>query len=260
MTRAIPLAALVALACCGAWAQPAADSPAFEVASVKPSPPPAGRFAFSTMRGGPGSDNPTRFEGRSVTLEFLLSRAYGVSGWQIVGPDWIFQEKFDIDAKVPSGATREEFRAMLGNLLAERFKMQIHRDAKEMTLYSLTVAKGGEKLTPHVEAPQPGGNPARATGGAPKGCLQKYGADLEWLVASLPGYLGAPVRDDTGLKGNYDITLCWVVGAPSAAPDTDTGPDLFVALQEQLGLKLERKKGPLEMVVIDHAEKVPTAN
>jgi uncharacterized protein (TIGR03435 family) len=259
MTRTILFAALV---CCGAWAQPAADVPAFEVASVKRAAPPdsATRFVFSTMRGGPGSTDPTRFEARNVSLNFLIYKAYNLSGWQVLGPDWTYQEEFDIDAKVPPSATREEFRAMLRNLLADRFKMQIHREAKEMTLYSLTVAKGGPKLTPHVAAPQPEGSPARATGGAPKGCLQKYDADLAWLVASLPGQLGAPVRDDTGLKGNYDITLCWLVRAPSAPPDDDPRPNLFEAVEKQLGLKLERTRGPLEVVVIDHAEMVPTAN
>ena len=255
------MAALAALLGCGAWAQAAAEAPAFEVASVKPSPPAqGGRFAFSTMRGGPGSTDPTRFEGRSVSLNFLMSRAHNLSGWQVLGPDWMDREKFDIDAKVPPGATLEQFQAMLRKLLAERFKMEIHREAKEMALYTLTVAKGGPKLTPHVQAPQPEGNPAGGSSAAPKGCLQKDDTDLAWLVASLPGQLGAPVRDDTGLKGSYDITLCWLVRAPSAPPDDDPRPTLFEALERQLGLKLERKREPLEVVVIDHAEKVPTGN
>jgi uncharacterized protein (TIGR03435 family) len=283
MKRAIPVAALAALACCGAGAQQAADSPAFEVASVKPSPPPdpSAGYVISKMDGGPGTKNPTRVEFRNYPLSGLISRAYDLSFWQLSAPDWMNMAQFDIDAKVPPGATREQYRLMLQRLLAERFGMRVHRDTKEGTLYSLTVARGGPKLHPHVEATGPEGNAGpdnsgrvrTDSGGYPllprgigvgvmngKGRFQEAGVDLARVVSVLSTQLGAPVRDSTGLTGKYDIALYWTARPPNAEPDADAGPDLVTAVQEQLGLKLERKKGPVEILVVDHAEKVPTGN
>jgi uncharacterized protein (TIGR03435 family) len=283
MTRTVPLAALAALLCRGACAQTQAETPKFEVASVKPSPPPdpSTGYVISKADGGPGTKNPTRVEYRNYSLAGLVSRAYDLSFWQLSAPDWMNMAQYDIDAKVPPGATREQFRLMLQNLLGERFKLRVHRDTKEGTLYSLTVARGGPKLKPHVEAPEPEGSPGpdnsgrvrTDSGGYPllprgigvgvmngKGRFQEAGADLARVVSVLSTQLGAPVKDSTGLEGKYDIALYWTARPPNAEPDADTGPDLLAAVQEQLGLKLERKKGPVEILVIDHAEKVPTGN
>jgi uncharacterized protein (TIGR03435 family) len=192
-------------------------------------------------------------------------------------------EKYNIDAKVPPGATREQLRLMLQNLLAERFKLQVHRESKEVLQYSLTVSRNGLKLKPHVEAPpaaatdkppsEVSGPPKTDSSGYPilrrgmgmammngKARFQADGTDLARLVGLLSVQLGAPVKDDTGLQGKYDIALSWLTSAPGAEPDSDAGPDLFAAVQDQLGLRLEKKKGPVEILVIDHAEKVPTAN
>jgi uncharacterized protein (TIGR03435 family) len=283
MKRAITVAALAALSCWGAWAQPAAETPAFEVASVKPSPPPDPNtgYVVSKRSGGPGTQDPTRAEYRNYSLEGLVERAYDLSPRQISGPDWMKLENFDIDAKVPPGTTVQQFRLMLQNLLAARFKLSVHRDTKEGSLYSLTVARSGLKLKPHAEAPPPEGGSVPDDPGRPKfdsrgypvlppgigfgmingmGRLRLANADLAQLVTRLAAQLGEPVKDDTGLEGKYDIALFWSERPPGAEMDADAGPDLVAALQEQLGLKLERKKGPVEILVIDHAEKVPTGN
>jgi uncharacterized protein (TIGR03435 family) len=283
MTRAIPIAALAALSCCGAWAQPAAETPAFEVASVKPSPPPdqAAGYVISKADGGPGTRTPTRVEFRNYSLTGIVSRAYDLPFWQVSAPDWMSAAQFDIDAKVVPGATREQYRLMLQRLLAERIGLRVHRGTKEGTLYSLTIAKGGPKLKAHVEAPPPEdrpgpddpGQPKFDSGGYPilprgismgvlngKGRIRMADTELAPLVKRLADQLGAPVRDDTGLTGKYDIALFWLARPAGAEPEADSGPDLPTAVQEQLGLKLERKKGPVEVLVVDHAEKVPTGN
>lgn len=283
MTRTVPIAALAALLCGGAWPQPAAETPAFEAASVKPSrpPDPTAGYVVSKADGGPGSQDPTRVEFRNYPLTGLVSRAYDLPSWQISAPDWMSAAQFDIDAKVVPGATREQCRLMLQRLLAERFGLRVHRGTKEGTLYSLTIAKGGPKLKAHVEAPPPEdrpgpgdpGQPKFDSGGYPilprgigmgvlngKGRMQMTDTELAPLVQRLANQLDAPVRDDTGLKGKYDIALYWSARPPSAEPEADSGPDLPTAVQEQLGLRLERKKGPVEVLVVNHAEKVPTRN
>jgi uncharacterized protein (TIGR03435 family) len=284
MTRTFPISALAALICCGAWAQPTAETPAFEAASVKPGQPPLGSGQITTMwmRGGPGSADPTRIDYHNASLNNLMARAYGVADYQLSGPDWFRMEKYDIVAKVAPGTAEEQFNQMLASLLRERFKLQFHRETKDMPLYSLTVGKGGPKLHPHVDTPaaadEPGGprmfktdgdgypiltgkNGSAVSGG--KSHTQMDNADMARLVGRISGELRAPVKDDTGLEGKYDIDLRFVTknyrvnGLPVEDGD---GPDIFAAVRAQLGLNLEQKKGPVEILVIDHLEKVPTGN
>lgn len=284
MTRTIPFGALAALLCGGAWAQPAAETPAFEVASVKPSPPLSRATDFETRaHGGPGTEDPTRIDLHNYSLLGLVLRAYHLPFWQLSAPDWMMTAQYDVDAKIPPGATEEQFELMLQRLLAERFKLRVHRETRELPLYSLTVARNGPKLKPHVETPPAGadkplpdvlgriksdadGYPILPKGKAIKvmsndrARYQWVDTDLAPLVELLADKLGGPVRDDTGLQGKYDIALFWSMRPLSAQPDAETGPNLLAAVQEQLGLKLEKAKGPVEMVVVDHAEKVPTGN
>lgn len=234
------------------------------------------------MDGGPGTKDPTRLDCRNMPLGSLILRAYNLSPAQLSGPDWLDAERYDIVAKVPPGATLEEFRAMFRNLLVERFRMQTHRDKKDLLLYFLTVSKNGPKLKPHVAAPAADagtplpGDPTKVKTDAQgypvlppgigmgmlngKGSLHLDDADLGRLVARLSQQLGGPVKDDTGLQGKYDIVLHWSNQPPGSQAEAEPGPDLFAAVQEQLGLKLERKKGPVEILVIDHAERIPTGN
>jgi uncharacterized protein (TIGR03435 family) len=274
-TETVLIAAI--LVCSTGWAQPTA----FEVASVKPLPPTARQGNVGVL-GGPGTADPTRIEYR-LPMTFLVMAAYNISYFQLSGPDWINSEMYDIVAKVPPGATKAQCSLMLQSLLAERFKLQIHREVEDLPTYSLVVAKNGPKLKLHVEAPppaepvkppadvsgplktdpdgypvlRPGAHMANAGG---HNRLQIENQDLVWLVEELSSQLGRPVKDETGLKGHYDFALYWLSEYLLATAGPGSGPDLIAAVQEQLGLKLEEKKGPVESIVIDHVEKAPTEN
>lgn len=286
MTPTISLAALAALLCCAAWAQPPAGTPTFEAASVKPADLPEAipNTIESWARGGPGSDDPTRIDYHHVSMNALLVRAFGVGSGQLSAPGWIRTELYDIQAKIAPGATKEQFNLMLQDLLVQRFKLQFHRETKEMTSYSLTAARSGPRLRPHVEtAPVADeGGPASGdsgpirtdaagfpvvqgpSGGAsvgPKTSVRWDNMSTARVAAALSNFLRAPVRDSTGLAGQYDIDLHWVQTDDSVRPAEDiSGPDIFAAVEEQLGLKLEKKKGPVEILIVDHLEKVPAGN
>jgi uncharacterized protein (TIGR03435 family) len=320
MRAAILSTGLVIFTSCAAFGQAAAESPTFEVASVKPAePPPPGQMRVM-MRGGPGSADPGQLTYTNVSLKNILTNAYGVKGYQINGPKWLDSERFDIVAKIPKGATKEQFQLMLQNLLAERFKLALHHETKDLPMYSLVVGKGGAKLKESVEdatvsggageppalpPPPPGAGPAvtgRMRVGAdgmpqlPPGVgknnmmvmimngrmrLVANHRPMSALTEMLGSQVGFPVVDATGLKGNYDFTLDFSPdglngpmgllpsppppdggpgGAPMASAPDVSGPTIFAALQEQLGLKLEQKKGPVDLLVIDRLEKVPTEN
>ena len=141
------------LCCCGLSGQTPAK-PEFEVASIKPSPEPSGGGRMMRMggRGGPGSKDPTRYTAQNMTMMDLLIQAYKVKRYQISGPEWLASAHFDINAKIPEGATKEEFGPMLQNLLAERFGLVVHHETRQMPVYDLVVfAKTGSKLKEHVE-------------------------------------------------------------------------------------------------------------
>jgi uncharacterized protein (TIGR03435 family) len=255
-----------------------AQAPQFEVASVKPSPPPAsGRSAAIVVRGGPGSSDPALARFDNIDLFSLVTMAYGIGRYQLSGPEWLSTARFDINARIPQGATRDQYRLMLQNLLAERFKLALHHETKEIPIYELVVAKNGSKLKESPVdpySPDAGLQPPTRWSSPPPGAANAGGViphtkrPIEWLLAMLSGLLGQPVTDATGLKGEYDIQLRWSGTGlqPPVASDTpgaaaaDSGLTLFEAVQEQLGLKLVQKKAPFDVLVIDHIEKVPTEN
>jgi uncharacterized protein (TIGR03435 family) len=269
--RLATIALFAGMVCSAGYAD---DPPAFEAASIKPSAPRNGRGRTVRMDGGPGTKDPTRIDFLNSSLASLVTRAYGLNYWQLTGPDWMQTESFDVTAKVPSGATKQQFQTMLQNLLAERFGLEVHRESKQVELYSLTAGKNGPKLKPHVKTsgPEPGdtepgplktgpdGYPVLTHGMTmawmrDKARLQGSDQDMAWLVRQLAGQLGGPVSDDTGLTGRYDFALYW-----AAQQGDDGSPDLPEAVQQQLGLKLERKKGPIEMLVVDRVDKTPREN
>jgi uncharacterized protein (TIGR03435 family) len=255
------------------------DRLTFEVASVKPAKTVGGRF---TMNGGPGTGDPGRITYTNIMLRRILLSAYDIKNYQVSGPDWLDSLRFDIAAKIPDGATQEQFQSMLRNLLATRFNMTTHRESKELPIYALLAAKNGPKLHataddgsaekpddqlaairavegkdgfPALELRAPGlvieTKSGRARVTAKETPISKF-ADL------LSGQLGRPVIDMTGLTGNYSFVVYF---APeNQNPDGGSDPSIFGAVQEQLGLRLEARKGPVELLVIDHAEKVPTGN
>ena len=231
----------------------------FEVASVKPSEPGAlGLFTRFLPDGG------VHFTG--ATMKDLVGIAYGVRTFQIFGgPAWIATERFDVDARAATAQTdpskfRDEQQKVgerLRNLLADRFHLALHRETKELPAYELVIAKGGAKLQESTD----GKNFIRRGIGTLKG--QSVG--LKMLALNLSNELNSPVIDKTGLTQNYDFELKWTPLAPSATsvdppPPTDPDrPSIFTALSEQLGLRLESKNGPVEVLVVDRAEK-PSKN
>lgn len=237
------------------------ESPAtFDVASVKPS---SGLGGLTRYLPGGG----IQFTG--VTLRVLVEIAYGVRPFQVVGgPGWIDTDGFDIDARPPidsanpadPAALSKEQRKVgerLRSLLADRFGLTIHRDTREQPVYALIAANGGPKLRESAE----GKNFVRAG----RGSITGKSVGLRMLVLNLSNALDRQVVDKTGLTGSYDFELKWApdmvssgTGGTSPPSDTD-GPSLFTALPDQLGLKLESMRGPVQVWVIDGVEK-PSLN
>lgn len=236
-----------------------------------------------SMRGGPGTDDPSLFACKNCALSGLILKAFDLQPYQLSGPDWLLSvgmqsTRFMVSAKIPPGASKEQFRLMLQNLLAERFKLTVHHSQKEMSVFNLVVAKNGPKFKEYVEIPQDD-DAARQNGplkkndeGFPilppgkgfsmaimndRAALRSGGGTMEELAVNLSNQLHQPVHDDTGLQGKYDIVMTWVPGEPKAE---DPGPSIFQALKDQLGLKLESKKGMVDILVVDHLEKTPTEN
>ena len=278
-----------------AQAQPTDASISFEVVSIKPALPPNGRSFRVGTRGGPGSSDPGRMMFSYVSLARLVSQAYGIYPFQLSCPDWLNTARFDITAKVPEGATKEQIPLMLQNLLADRFKLKVHQEVKNMPILELSVAKSGPKLKAASGdlARQEGvtGGPSLDRNGFPeippgranklvidgRARWQDPDAGIEQLTRMLAGELGKPVTDATGLKGRYSFSLYWMSGEMNATqltatPDTDAasptastpdgllGPTIFGALRDQLGLRLEARRGPATVLDVDSAAKLPTEN
>jgi len=240
----------------------AADAnPSFEVATIKPSKPDDQRKAF-IVRGN-------EFHIINEPLTQIISFAFDVQAKQVVGlPEWGDSDKYDIDAKpdgegAPSG---KQWKIMIQKLLADRFQLTFHKDKKELPVYVLSVAKTGSKLTKDDSAPN--GLPGLFFQGLGK--LNVHNAlmsDFTGLMQSV--VLDRPVIDQTGLTGRFDFTLNWTpddsqfsgMGArvPPPTDSADAPPNLYTAIQEQIGLKLEATKAPADVMVIDHVEK-PSAN
>jgi uncharacterized protein (TIGR03435 family) len=218
----------------------------FDVAAIKPNRTGSEARRATTAPGG-------IFTATNVTLKLLISRAYGVAEAQIEGgPGWIDTERYDVQARAdtPKEMTREEARPCLQMLLAERFRLQIRHQTKQGGAYSLLVAKNGPKLKAHE-----GGGPSGISAASDSGKITITGQNTTTarLAEYLSGQAGRPVLDHTGLQGTYDFNLEW------AADERSGGPSPFAALQEQLGLKVEAVKAPIETVVVERAEK-PSAN
>jgi uncharacterized protein (TIGR03435 family) len=188
-------------------------------------------------------------------MAFLIGMAYKVGDDQIEkNPSWIESECYSISARAEGSGSLENdrLRVLLQNLLSQRFHLALHREVKDFSGYALVVAKDGPKLdaTKGISAPGHIG---------PDGLLLARNISMRSLASMLPRAVGAHVVDETGLTGRYDITLRFAPDAPLAATGSSL-PSIFTALQEQLGLKLMAQRVPVEMLVIDHVEKVPTEN
>jgi uncharacterized protein (TIGR03435 family) len=219
--------------------------PAFEVASIRPSGP--GGAALEITPGG-------RFNATHVSLRALLKYAYAVRDFQIAQPPaWFDSQRYDIVAKAETDTPEDGIKPMLQNLLADRFQLKFHREPKEMQAYVLTVTKSGPKMTPATTAES--GRVSRKGPGLVAGAhatVAQLAEALSDVVLNGRSILDRPVLDRTGLSGVYDFTLTWT---PEASTPDLSGPSLFTALQEQLGLKLETQKAQVDILVIDHLEK-----
>ena len=241
---------------------------AFEVASIKPTQATDARMHVDPPGGG-------KLTARNIPLEWLVQFAYKISWNQISGgPGWIMTSRFDISARAENpAATDDQIRRMTQTLLADRFKLTLHHESKMVQIYSLVLAKPAARPGAglHKAAVCGGASPAASAPCAPfnmstGGQLSAEGATIQDFVRVLTDITARPVRDQTGLKGSYNFTLSWTpdqatpgAGGDAHAQPDPTGSSIFTALQEQLGLKLQSEKGPVDVIVIDHAEK-PSEN
>jgi uncharacterized protein (TIGR03435 family) len=264
-----PVAASPALEAAGQTPQRnATNQPKFEVASVKP----------ANLCGLGRSIDPRSVTLTGMPLKPVLMTAFGVRIDQIEGPSWLETDCFDISAKIPDGGSLDQLSAMLQALLTERFKLAAHKEDRPRSGYALVVDRGGPKFKEDYPQTNFMGRDARpgltfygAFGhGALKGVMT-----MAKLVANLSTQGYGPVQDLTGLTGNYDIDLRWTpnpdlgprgadatvsAATPPGADIPAPEPDLFTALRESLGLKLERRQTQVQFVVIDHIERIPTEN
>jgi uncharacterized protein (TIGR03435 family) len=304
------------LAAGAALGQMPTPGPAFEVASVKPAAPlDASKVMSGQMHVGMRMDA-ARVDIGSMSLADLIRVAYRVKPYQVSGPDWMASERFDVLAKLPEGASREQVPEMLQALLAERFKLTVHRESKQDAVYALVVGKSGPKLkesAPDADAPAGGApiagydaNPQVRVSGrgentqvsisggqigtahmsvGPSGTMHLEAPKITMaaLADTLSRFFDRPVVDLTELKGNYQVAMDLSmedlrnaarnfgvmapgvgggragVGQPVDAASDPGGLSIFAAVQ-QLGLKLEPRKTPIDLIVIDHLEKSPTEN
>jgi uncharacterized protein (TIGR03435 family) len=232
-----------------AFAQPEGSRPAFEAASIKVNNSVSGNSSSNGSKG--------QVLMRNQTLKRLIERAFDVQPFQVSGPGWIEDVRFDIAAKYPPDSKPEDRIAMLRTLLEDRFKLATHKETREMSGYSLVVAKTGFKLKP-VDAAA--GSDTNGTGARVRTLTAKR-TTIASLANLLSRYLGQMVVDNTGIAGAYDFEFRWNAGDQADAPDpTDTAPSLFTAVEETLGLHLRAQKIPVEIVVVDRVERAPVEN
>ena len=227
------------------------QSPTFEVATVKVGGPiPGETFNINTGKIAHGVVTLG-----NATLADCLKFAYSLTtNEQIVGPDWVNQKmvRFDVTGKAAPGTPDDQLLLMLQALLKERFQMTLHTERREMTHYELVVGKNGAKLKESTVSPEEGNGAARLDG------ISSNRMQMNKLAMLLSRMTRLPVIDKTGLTGYYQFDLRYA--DERLAPENQVGPSVFTAVQEQLGLKLESKKGPVEVLVVDRAERVPLEN
>jgi uncharacterized protein (TIGR03435 family) len=247
MKRVLVIILAAAAAC-------AAQSPKFDVASVK-----------KVEGGAPPGDiprnmetTPGNFAMRNIALRFAIEWAWDLKDFEIIGPDWIkAEERYDIIAKAGHPASENEMRQMLQTLLQERFQMKIHRETKELPVYVLLPGKSEAKVKPASPDDKP------ALSGNAQGTTFT-GFPISRFTFLLTRRMDRPVLDQTGLKGIYTYTIdlsgLGFAGRPAERQEGEAGPSIFTTVQRDLGLRLEARKEPISMLVIDSANKVPIEN
>jgi uncharacterized protein (TIGR03435 family) len=295
MIRTIVGSSLIVFAS-SAFAQTAPAKLSFEAASLKPTASPGTMERnIRQMKGGPGSTDPGRFTYSNVTLKVLIETAYNLKEFQVEGPAWIDGEGYDLIATMPLGTTKEQAAEMMQTLLAERFKLEFHRETKQMPMFALVVGKGGSKMkeaeapAPVPDAPPDGraslqarvGKPGISMMMSPSGVRFTGQMTMAQLANGLTRQLARPVLDETELPKTYDVDITWMPdnfeggrmpmgggpGGPEGAGRDGGRPGgaepaltLAQALQEKLGLKLDARKSAAEMLIVDRADKAPVEN
>jgi uncharacterized protein (TIGR03435 family) len=250
---------------------PGATRPAFEVVSLKANVSGESRTSIGNRPGG-------RFVAIGAPLKFLMTSAYRVRDFQILGgPNWITSDRWDIDARAAEGTVTRQgapdpsvpdtISLMVQSLIEDRFQLKMHRETREQPIYELVIAKGGSKMklsddqTP-VQPPQRGDEPPpvrRNSLTMGRGNFLGEGIQFGIFVNALSQQLGRPIVDKTGLKGFFDLHLQWTPELAQQPESDSSGPTIFTAIQEQLGLRLESSKGPVDVIVIDSVQK-PSEN
>jgi uncharacterized protein (TIGR03435 family) len=226
--------------------------PSFAVATIKPHDPNSNRQGFNTQG--------DRVTIRNQTVASLMQFVYAIHPRQIAdAPDWVLHDRWDIEGTTdtPGEPSLPQFQEMLQKLLADRFQLHFRREQRELSVYALRAAKGGPKLTPTADPKADPDQEARSHGAE---LTQTYtSTSMAEFVMGMQFFVpDRPLVDQTGLTGRYDITLRYTPDE-SKSTDPDAPPGLFTAIQEQLGLKLEPVKAPIDVFVIDHV-KQPSAN
>lgn len=235
-----------------------AEKPSFEVASVRRGQPMDG-----LKRDGEGgiSISTGNFSARNVTLGAMIIAAYGIREYQLSGPDWLKLERYDVAAKSATPAAGNEIRLMLQQLLAERFKLATHRDSRDLAVFAMVVAKNG----PRLGKAKPEGQSRIGISGANMTFENYSMAKLAEYLSRFSGDL--PVVDATKTDGYYDFAVP-LLDAPADSPGdfkravevSARDGSLARTIAEGIGLRLETRKGPVEIIVVDHAEKLPVEN
>ncbi len=269
-TRAVRVRRLVGVLCLIAGIATArGQEPAFEVASVKinTSGDPVSRMSAPAGTG--------RFEAINVPVRRLILNAYGLQSFQLAGgPSWIDSVQVDVLARGAAGVSREEISAMVRTLLARRFNLVVRRDTREMPVYALVVARADRRLGPRMQASTADcaaalapGAPAPETASGQLLCTSRMtpfminagGMTMARFAQTLAGIVDSPVTDETKLPGSYDLQLAFTPERPpppgAPPPVEPDAPSIYAALQEQLGLKLESARGPVDIVVIERLER-----
>lgn len=224
-----------------------AQAPAFEVVSIKANQSDSGNSNLPYLRNG-------KLTATNVSLLMLLEAAYDLSASRISGPSWLDSDRYDLEARSPAGVPDSDMMPMLQAMLKERFRLEIHRERKELPVYELVVAKEGLKI-PLFD----GTNPPKPTR-IYRGALGMGIVTMPELAKRISSPAGRPVVDKTGLEGKYSYVLTYVPLSAESRSASDPAPDFFEAVRQQLGLRLEPKKDAIEIIVIDHADRVPSAN
>jgi uncharacterized protein (TIGR03435 family) len=277
MKKLVVVGVTVVITAVVGMAQTPSSSPTFEVTSVKPNRSDGLQMSIQA----PGD----RYTFTNAPLRLILRMAYRVQGFQILGgPEWMASDRFDVVGKAQRAVPVDEKLTMLRSLLADRFKLVVHDETRELPIFALVKARRDGTLGARLrkagvdcaalatsgrfpEAPRPGARPTCGMTVRPGG-FAAGGITMAQLTSALSSAwpsLDRLIVDRTGLDGSFDVDLEWTPdqmppgppppGAPSLPPIDPNGPSIFAALQEQLGLKLESTRGPVEVVVIDHVER-----